>query len=237
MVRNRTLLVTNLLTPLVFLLFFSQLLQKLAIFPGVSGSYLAYLTPGIIVITGVLSAPQSGMSIVNDLNSGFLQKLLSTQVSRPAILFGRLIADVFMMLIQSIIVIVVAMLMGVTIVTGLSGILLILVTVVFFGLAWSGLFLAVGMRTRKPETLSSVASFLGFLLLFVSTAMFPTTIMPSWAQTVSDYNPVSYASDVTRSLIQGGLTWSTFASAYSVIGLMAIVTFAATLYQFKKVIS
>jgi ABC-2 type transport system permease protein len=237
MVRNRTLLVTNLLTPLVFLLFFSQLLQKLAIFPGVSGSYLAYLTPGIIVVIGILGAPQSGMSIVNDLNSGFLQKLLSTRVSRPAILLGRLIADVFMMLIQSIIVIVAAMLMGVTIVTGLFGIMLILVTVVFFGLAWSGFFLAVGMRTRKPETLSAVASFLGFLLLFVSTAMFPRTIMPSWAQTVSDFNPVSYASDVARSLIQGGLTWSTFVSAYILIGLMAIVTFAATLYQFRKVIS
>jgi ABC-2 type transport system permease protein len=222
---------------LVFLLFFSQLLQKLAIFPGISGSYLAYLTPGIIVMTGVLVAPQSGMSIVNDLNSGFLQKLLSTRVSRPAILLGRLIADVLMMLIQAIIIIVVAILMGVTIVTGLSGILLILVTVVFFGLAWSGLFLAVGMRTRKPETLSSVASFVGFLLLFVSTAMFPVAIMPSWAQTVSDFNPVSNASDVARSLIQGGLTWSTFASAYAAIGLMAIISFAAALYQFKKVIS
>jgi ABC-2 type transport system permease protein len=237
MVRNRTLLATNLLTPLIFLLFFSQLLQKLAIFPGVSGSYLAYLTPGIIVVIGILGAPQSGMSIVNDLNSGFLQKLLSTQVSRSAILLGRLIADVFMILIQSIIVIVVAMLMGVTIVTGLLGILLILVTVAFFGLAWSGFFLAVGMRTRKPETLSSVASFLGFLLLFVSTAMFPRAIMPSWAQTVSDFNPVSYASDMARSLIQGGLTWSMFASTYAVIGLMAIVAFAAALYQFRKVIS
>ena len=237
MVRNRTLLVTNLLTPLVFLLFFSQLLQKLASFPGVSGSYLAYLTPGIIVLVGVLGAQQSGMSIVNDLNSGFLQKLLSTRASRPAILLGRLIADVLMILVQAIIIIVVAVLMGVSIVTGIAGVLLILVTVAFFGLAWSGFFLALGMRTRKPETLSSVANFMGFLLLFVSTAMFPKAIMPSWAQTVSDFNPVSYASDVARSLIQGGLTWSTLASAYIIIGLIAAVAFAATLYQFRKITS
>jgi ABC-2 type transport system permease protein len=237
MVRNRTLLVTNLLTPLAFLLFFSQLLQKLASFPGVSGSYLAYLAPGIIVLIGVLGAQQSGMSIVNDLNSGFLQKLLSTQASRPAILLGRLIADVLMILVQSIIIIVVAVLMGVSIVTGIAGVLLIMVTVAFFGLAWSGFFLALGMRTRKPETLSSVANLMGFLLLFVSTAMFPKAIMPSWAQTVSDFNPVSYASDVARSLIQGGLTLSTLASAYIIIGLIATVAFAATLYQFKKIIS
>jgi ABC-type multidrug transport system permease subunit len=61
--------------------------------------------------------------------------------------------------------------------------------------------------------------------------------MPAWAQTVSKYNPLSYASDVTRDLIKGGLTWGTFASAYAIIGLIAVVTFAATLYQFRKVIS
>ncbi|MCX6003038.1 MAG: hypothetical protein NTX46_01130 [Chloroflexi bacterium] len=62
-------------------------------------------------------------------------------------------------------------------------------------------------------------------------------INDTWAQVVSDYNPLSYASNVTRDLVQGGLTWSAFASAYAVIGLMTIVTFAATLYQFSKVLS
>lgn len=61
--------------------------------------------------------------------------------------------------------------------------------------------------------------------------------MPLWAQTVSDYNPLSYVANVTRGLVEGGLTWSTFASAYAVIGLIAIVTFGATLYLFRKVVS
>jgi ABC-type polysaccharide/polyol phosphate export permease len=54
---------------------------------------------------------------------------------------------------------------------------------------------------------------------------------------VSKYNPVSYASDVTRELVTGGLNLSTLASAYVMIGAIAIVTFAATLYQFRKVVS
>jgi ABC-type multidrug transport system permease subunit len=61
--------------------------------------------------------------------------------------------------------------------------------------------------------------------------------MPAWAQTVSKFNPLSYASNVTRDLIQGGLTLSNFATAYAIIGLIMLVTFAATLYQFRKVIS
>jgi ABC-2 type transport system permease protein len=235
-IRNPTLLFVNLFTPMLFLLLFSQLLQKLSLL-GLSGSYLTYLTPGILVLNAVTGSFQSGMSIVNDLNSGFLQKLLLTPVSRAAVLLGRLMTDLLVLIIQSTIIIGAATLLGLSIATGLPGLLLIFATLAFFDLAWAGLLLAIGMKTRKAETVAAIGNLLAFPILFVSSALFPTSIMPQWAQIASDYNPVSYASNITRDLIQGGLTWNTFASAYSVIGLMAIVTFSATLYQFKKVIS
>jgi len=236
-VRNPTLLFVNLFTPLLFLLLFSQLLEKLTSLPGLSGSYLTYLTPGILVLNAVTGSFQSGMSIVNDLNSGFLHKLLLTPVSRAAILLGRLMTDLLVLIIQSCIIIGVAVLLGLGIATGIPGLLLIFGTLAFFDLAWAGLMLAVGMKTKKAETVAAVGNLLAFPILFISSALFPTQIMPQWAQTVSTYNPVSYASNVTRDLIRGGLTWSVFASAYAVIGFMAIVTFAVTLYQFRKVIT
>jgi ABC-2 type transport system permease protein len=236
-VRNPTLLFINLFTPLLFLLLFSQLLEKLTSLQGLSGSYLTYLTPGILVLNAVTGSFQSGMSIVNDLNSGFLHKILLTPASRAAILLGRLMTDLLVLIIQSCIIIGVAILLGLGIATGIPGLLLIFVTLAFFDLAWAGLLLAVGMKTKKAETVAAVGNLLAFPILFVSSALFPTQIMPQWAQTVSTYNPVSYASNVTRDLIKGGLTWSTFASAYAVIGFMAIVTFAITLYQFRKVIT
>jgi ABC-2 type transport system permease protein len=236
-IRNPTLLFVNLFTPLLFLLLFSQLLQKLSVFLGPSGNYLTYLTPGILVLTVVTGAFQSGMAIVNDLNSGFLSKVLLTPSSRAAILLGRLATDLLVLIMQSAIIIGLALLLGLRIVTGVGGLLLIFVTLAFFGLAWSGLLLAVGLKTRKAETVSAVGNLLVFPLLFVSSALFPVSIMPAWARTVSDYNPLSYVSNVTRGLVQGGLSWSTFAYAYAVIGLMAILTFGVTLYQFRKVVT
>jgi ABC-2 type transport system permease protein len=236
-VRNPTLLFINLFTPLLFLLLFSQLLQKLTTFSGTSGSYLAYLTPGILVLNAITGSFLSGMSIVNDLNSGFLHKILLTPASRAAILLGRMLNDLLIMMIQSAIIVGVAGLLGLTIATGAAGLALIFVTIAFFDLAWSGLLLSVGLQTKKAETVSAVGNLLAFPLLFISSAFFPTVIMPAWAQTVAKYNPLSYAADVTRDLIKGGLTWSTFASAYLVIGIIAILTFAATLYEFRKVIS
>ena len=236
-VRNPILLFINLFTPLLFLILFSQLLQKLGTFLGPTGNYLTYLTPGILVLNAVTGSFQSGMSIVNDINSGFLQKTLLTPINRAAILLGRLMADILVLILQSIIIIGIAGLIGLRIVTGAGGILLIFVTVAFFGLAWSGLLLAVGLATRKAETVSAVGNLLVFPLIFISSALFPVAIMPLWARDVSNYNPLSYAANVIRDLIQGGLTWNVFLVAYGVIGLMALLTFTATLFQFRKVIS
>jgi ABC-2 type transport system permease protein len=237
LVRNPTLLATNLGTPLLFLILFSQLFQKFGQFLGTSGNYLAYLTPGVVMLNAMTGATLGGVAIANDLNSGFLSKMLLTQVTRSAILLGRLLTDVTVVEAQSIITIIVALVMGVKISSGFPGILLILATVAFFELALSGIFLFVGMRSRKTETISAIGSAVFFPLIFISSAMFPVSFFPAWAQTISKYNPVSYASDVTRQLVLGGLSWSTVVSAYSVIGFIAIASFAATLYQFRKVIS
>ena len=109
LLRNPTLLATNLAEPLFFLLVFSQVFQKLGDFlPSEPGGYLAYLTPGVVMMCAAITSPQGGVSIMNDLNSGFLSKMLLTQVSRPAILLGRLLTDMSMVVAQSLVTIIVA---------------------------------------------------------------------------------------------------------------------------------
>jgi ABC-2 type transport system permease protein len=238
LIRNPTLLGTTLAEPILFLVLFSQLFTRFGDFlPATSGGYLAYLVPGIVLFNAMITAPQGGVSIANDLNSGFLSKMLLTQVKRSAILLGRLLTDMTMAVAQSAITIGVAVAMGVSFSSGAPGVLLLLITSAFFELALSGIFLAVGIATRKTETISALASVLFFPLVFISSAMFPISFFPSWAQTFSSYNPVSYTSDVMRQSVTGGLDVNTLASAYVLIGVIAIVTFAATLYQFRKVVS
>ena len=90
------------------------------------------------MLNAMTGATLGGVAIANDLNSGFLSKMLLTQVTRSSILLGRLLTDVTVVIAQSIITIVIAVLMGVKISSGLPGALLILVTVAFFELALSG---------------------------------------------------------------------------------------------------
>ena len=153
-----------------------------------------------------------GNSIVFDIDSGFLQKMLVTQVSRPAILLGRLTSDAFRVVVQSAIILALAYVLGAFVTTGPVGILLIFFTIAFFGLAWSGISLALGMKTRSSETVFAIGGFLTFPLLFLSPALLPISFLPDWVQNVSMFNPISYAINAIRTLMITGFDWTVTAA-------------------------
>ena len=184
--RNPILIFFSLFQPIIFLILFTQLFSKFGELPGFpASSYLQFAVGGIILQNAFSSALQSGTSIVDHLNSGFLSKMLVTPVSRSAILLGRLLSDASRIIVQTIILIILSYLLGATIVTGLAGILLILATVAFFGIAWAGISLALGLTTKSAETVTAFGVFLTFPLLFMSTALVPQSFLPDWMQDVS----------------------------------------------------
>ena len=241
LVRTPILLFFSLFQPIIFLLLFTQLFSSFSSIPGFveatgTSSYGQFATAGILLQNAFGSALQSGSSIVQDIDSGYLQKMLVTPVSRYAILLGRLTSDAFRVAIQSIIILVLAYLLGYTVITGFAGILLILLTIAFFGLAWSGISLAIGLKTRSAETVFAIGGFITFPLLFLSTALTPQTFLPAWISTVSKFNPITYTVNACRVLMITGFVWSTILEAYAVIALLAVVTLSATLYQFRQVV-
>jgi len=246
--RNPILLFFSLLQPIIFLVLFTQLFSKFAAVPGLFPSgitYLEYATPGILLQNGFSSALQSGTSIVDELNSGMLEKILVTPVNRSAILLGRLVSDAFRVVVQSVIILVLAYILGFNVASGAGGIFVMLVIIAFFGLAWSGISLAIGLRTRSAETVFGIGGFLTFPLLFMSTALVPASAMPGWMANVSNVNPISYAVNAVRGLslpspaLSGlGLSFpADILSAFAYIAIISLLTLGATLYLFRKVVS
>jgi ABC-2 type transport system permease protein len=240
LVRNPILVFFSLFQPIIFLVLFTQLFHSFNLLPGFPKgvSYLQYAAAGILLQNAFSSALQAGTSIVDDLNYGFLQKMLVTQVSRPAILLGRLSSDAFRVTVQSVIILALAYVLGFRVATGIPGILVMLFIIAFFGLAWSGISLALGMRTRSAETVFGIGGFLTFPLLFMSTALVPVSFMPSWMQDVSDVNPISYAVNAVRDLsLPNYYSTNVVLSSIGVIALIAVITMSATLYLFRKTVS
>ncbi len=238
LIRNPILLFFSLFQPIIFLVLFTQLFSSFNRLPGFpASSYLLFATPGILLQNAFSSALQSGTSVVQDIDTGYLQKMLVTPVSRYAILLGRLTTDAFRVVVQSAIILVLAYALGASVTTGIGGILLMLFTIALFGLAWSGISLALGLKTKSSETVFGIGAFLTFPLLFMSTALTPLTFMPQWIQNVSNVNPISYTVNAVRVLMLTGYDWTTILQAYTYIFGIAIVTLGATLYLFRKVVS
>ncbi len=247
LVRNPILVFFSLFQPVIFLVLFTQLFSKFGSLIGPGFSYTVFATAGIVLQNAFSSAFQSGTAVVDDIKSGFLTKMLATPVNRSAILMGRILSDVFRVVVQTVIILGLAYVLGVYPATGILGYLLIIFTVAFFGLAWSGISLALGLRTKSAETVFGIAGFLTFPLLFMSTALVFQAAMPKWMQAVSMYNPISFAVNAIRNLIMGcnldltvcniGYDWSVILQSFGVIAGIGVVTLGATLYLFRKVVS
>ena len=173
LVRTPILLFFSLFQPIIFLVLFTQLFSRFANLPGFPAStYLLFATPGIVLQNAFSSAFQSGTAVVDDIKSGMLEKMLATPISRSAILLGRVLSDAVRVVAQSIIILALAFLLGAFPATGVPGLLLMLLTIAFFGLAWAGISLSLGLKTKNAESVFAIAGFLtltrkGFAALFV----------------------------------------------------------------------
>src|SRR6059036_1358192 len=133
LVRNPILLFFSLFQPIIFLVLFTQLFSSFGLLLG-GINYTIFATAGIVLQNAFSSAFQSGTAVVDDIKSGFLTKMLATPVNRSAILFGRILSDMFRVAVQTIIILALAYGLGVYPATGFIGYLLVIFTVAFFGL-------------------------------------------------------------------------------------------------------
>src|SRR4029453_2365100 len=157
--------------PLIQLLVFSQLYQDIVQLPGFGGeqSYLAYLAPGQIVFTAFFAVAFGGYGLLVEYRTGYVDKLRSSPISRWSILAGEQVPLFFQAAAMSAIVLVVSVLLGATIVTGVGGFLLILLLSGLFGVALSGVSFIPALIT-KSEQATSTFSLLLFPVIFASTA-------------------------------------------------------------------
>jgi len=240
-VRIPMLLFFSLFQPMLWLLLFTQIFQKMGDFPqfraqGFS-SYLQFFAPSVLTMTVLTSAFQSGMGMVTDLEQGMLDKFLISPIHRSSVLLGKVLADATRMLLQGVLVLVVALLMGARIHTGFVGFIVMLAVAALFGVAWAGLSNIVALRTRNSEMTMMVGILLTFPLLFLSTSMMPTALLPSWLETVTRFNPVSYVIDTGRAFMNFRYDWTQLGKTLAVIAITGALTLSGATRAFRKATS
>lgn len=225
----------TLFQPFLWLLLFSQLFEKITAVPGFGGdSYLQFLTPGIVVMTALFGSAWSGMGILADLDEGNMDRMLTTPVSRLAIICARVLHACLNVVVQSGIILVLALLLGASIPGGFFGAALILLAAALLGAAFGAVSNGLALLTRKQETLISVINFFTLPLFFLSATLISQELMPDWMGTLAGFNPVNWAVVLARSGMEGAtgapifghlLLLAGFTVACSVLATRAFVAY------------
>jgi len=236
LVRIPLLLFFSLFQPLLFLVLFSQVFDRIGDLLPQYESYLMFLAPSIVALTALNSAFQSGIGMVTDMEDGLLDKFLIAPIRRSSILFGKVFADGTRIMIQALIVVVVAVAMGVRVETGPGGVLVMLLLAAAFGVAWAGLSNVVALRTGNGELTMMIGILITFPVLFLSTSFMPSALLPDWLDTVAKFNPITYVVEALRGLVNDGWVWADVGQAFLVVGALAVVTFTAAARAFRSAI-
>ncbi|WP_371479071.1 ABC transporter permease [Kitasatospora sp. NBC_00315] len=222
---DRTELYTRAVQPALWLLIFGETFTRLRVIPTGGIPYLDYLAPGIIAQSAMFIAIFYGIMIIWERDSGVLSKLLVTPTPHSALVAGKAFAAGVKSVIQAVVVIVIAALLGVAMTWNPLRLLGVVVVVVLGSAFFSCLSMSIAGIVLTRDRLMGIGQAITMPLFFASNALYPVALMPGWLQAVSLVNPLSYEVDALRGLLLG--TPSHLWADFGVLCLAALVGIGA----------
>jgi ABC-2 type transport system permease protein len=222
------------LPALLMTVVFTALFDRIATLDAFGDTgYTTYLVPGAVVLVALLGAGATSAGVAADLRSGFFDRLRLLPVSVAGQFAGRLAFEAVRLVPGTVVVLAVGIAFGAQARNGVAGMAVVVALVAALGMAYSGVFFAVAIGTKDPQTPFTLQP-LGLPLAFLSTALVPLPVMPSWAQAMARVNPVTTVVDAAREAMLGQLWSAQLGRAAAVLSawlLLGMVLTALTLHR------
>jgi ABC-2 type transport system permease protein len=170
-----------------------QLIQQ-----GVPGGfdYQQFLFPGILSMSIITSALFSAVSIVWDREFGFMREMLVAPVSRTSIVLGKALGGGTVAVVQGLILVVAAPIVGVDLTVG--RLLLLILSLLLLAYAMTAFGIVLATRIERMESFQMVMTLVLQPMIFLSGAVFPLQNLPTWLAVITHLNPATYAVDLVR---------------------------------------
>jgi len=191
-------------------------------------SYFSFMAMGMVAFVTVFTTAFVGISVVFDRRLGFMNKVLSTPVSRSVIITSKVISASVRSVFQAAIVTVIAYLLGLQLGANFTvfSVFGVFAIVFLIGFGLSSMFTAITLRTSRMETPQAIFNLVTLPLMFASSAYFPINKMPDWLQAIANVNPISYTIDAVRRLMIFGDGYALLPLDFAFVGLFALVVTA-----------
>jgi ABC-2 type transport system permease protein len=222
--RNPTWVFIMMSQPLLYLFLFGPLLKPLAdqINGGTGANAYQVFIPGLIVQLGMFGAMFVGFALIAEYRAGVIEADRVTPASRVALLAGRVLRDVVVLLVQSVVLLIVSYFMGLR--APLGGVLLALVIVALLGASFASLSYSVALVTKSEDAMAPLLT--GIPL--------PLSLGPVWLQRLSDISPLKHIVEGVRALFRGDIGSSTSWWGLFWVVLLTVVGLWAGARTFRK---
>ena len=169
---------------------------------GFEGQYIEFMAPGVIILTAIFTSIFGGVNTLWDRRYGFMNKALTSPISRSSIALGKMLAISLISALQASLILGIALAIGVSFPNPIM-IVPIMAIVILFSLGFSGISVMVAATAKSQETFWGIINFLGMPLFMLSPALFPLELLPDWLASIAKLNPVTYTVLLVREMMTG----------------------------------
>jgi len=233
LIRRPSTVIAGIIQPMIWLVLFGALFSNApdGLIPG-GMSYGRFLGAGVIVFTAFSGALNAGLPVMFDREFGFLNRLLVAPLSsRSSIVFASVIYITSISILQSIVIMATAFLLGYGW-PGPAGLLLVLLTLLLLVFAVTALSLGLAFALPGHIELIAVIFVANLPLLFASTALVPISFMPGWLGWLAAINPLTFAIEPIRAAYSGPIDLSLVIlnapygdiTGYECLGILMVLT-------------
>lgn len=194
-------------------------------FPPVQ-SFLQFMLAGAMMQSLMLAGNSGGIALAVDIEAGFTDRLFAAPISRYSIVLGRLAGTAALGAFSALWFLAIGLLFGAEIETGLAGALVAVALTSAAAMTVGGVAAAIALHTGRATIVQGLFPLI-FVILFLSTAFFPESLMVEPARTIAGYNPLSFVVEGIREPIIAGFDASQMLAA--LLSLAALGTFSLLL--------
>ncbi|MGX9886890.1 ABC transporter permease [Streptomyces sp. NPDC002276] len=218
-------LLIGLVQPFVYMALFGPVLVKMLPESGAS-AWRVYI-PGLLVQLGLFATGYAGFGLIPDVRSGYLERLRVTPASRLGLLLGRVLWDVLALLVQSFVIVLIALLFGLRAPVG--GVLAAIAMMMLVGVSLAFLSYSLALKLTSEWLFAPVLNAIALPLMLLSGILLPLSYGPDWLKAVGSVNPLRYAVEAMRGFFAGQYGSHTALTGLAVVvGLMVVSATAGT---------
>jgi ABC-2 type transport system permease protein len=194
-------IVFGLMQPILYLVLFGPLLNGATQAAGTSTNAFNWFVPGLLIQIAMFGAAFTGFGLIAELRYGVVERMRVTPMSRMAMLLGRSLRDVTILMAQAILLIALATPFGLSI--DPAGAVVTLGLLALIGLAFAPLSYTAALMLRSEDALAPLVQGIALPMLLLSGILLPMALAPNWLRTISTFNPLTHAVDAARALFNG----------------------------------